>query len=129
MFFFFFSSGAADSFKAAVKAEGTTYEEFAKKVGVSRGTIAKFVSGRPLTEGLLRKVVTGFPREHGKKILLGHLNDEIQRAGMDPKKFQIVEKNSQSYVLENLSRLLTEDSKRLADVVSLMDTWERKSEK
>ena len=129
MFFFYFSNGAAEAFKAAAKAEGATYEDIAKRIGVSRGTIAKFVAGRPLTDGLLTKIVSGFSQEHGKKILLGHLSDEVKRAGMNPSQFQIVERNSQSYVIENLSRLLAEDSSRLADVVALIDTWERKSSK
>lgn len=131
MFFFYFFSpaGAADAFKEAAKAEGTTYEQIAKRIGVSRGTIAKFVSGRALTAELLGKFVNGFPPEHGRKILLGHLNDEVKRAGMDPTKFQVAEKNPHSYVLENLARLLAEDSSRLTDVVTLIDTWERKSAK
>jgi transcriptional regulator with XRE-family HTH domain len=125
MFFFYFSPGASEAFRAAAKAEGVTYEQIAKKIGVSRGTIAKFVSGRPLSDELLGKVVNCFPGEHGKKILLGHLNDEIKRAGMDPAKFQVIENSPHSYVIENLARLLAEDSRRLADVVALIDTWER----
>lgn len=127
MFFFFFSSGAAEAFKEAAKAEGATYDELAKRIGVSRGTIAKFVSGRPLTAELLGKFVKGFPPEYGKKILLGHLNDEVKRAGMDQGKFQVIEKSPHSYVLNNLAQLLTEDSNRLADVVALIDRWEKSS--
>jgi transposase len=127
MFFFYFSNGAADAFKDAAKAEGATYEDIGKRIGVSRGTIAKFVSGRPLTDELLSKIVKGFPPEYGKKILLGHLRDEIKRAGMDPNKFQIIEKSRHSYVVENLARLLAEDGSRLADVVTLIDAWERKA--
>lgn len=129
MFFFYFSTGAAEAFKEAAKAEGATYEDVAKRIGVSRGTIAKFVSGRPLTDELLGKIVKGFSPEHGKKILLGHLNDEVKRAGMDPAKFQVIEKSPHSYVIENVARLLTEDSSRLTDLVSLIDTWEKKSSK
>ena len=129
MFFFYFSTGAAEAFKEAAKAEGATYDQIAKRIGVSRGTIAKFVSGRTLTDELLGKLVKAFPPEHGKKILLGHINDEVKRVGMDPSKLQIIEKSPHSYVLENLARLLAEDSNRLTDIVQLIDTWEKKSAK
>jgi len=131
MFFFRFnggaSSGAAEAFKQAAKAEGVTYDEVAKKIGVSRGTIAKFATGRPLTDVLLKKLVNAFPPEHGKKILIGHFNDEARRTGMDPTKFQVIEKSPHSYVLQNLERLIAEDSNRLTDVVQLIEKWEKPS--
>lgn len=126
MFFFFFTSdGAAEAFKAAAKAEGVSYEVIAKRIGVSRGTITKFLAGRPLTDELLRKLVHAFPNEHGKKILIGHLRDEVERAGLDTSGFQVIERSPHSYILENLARLLAEDSRRLPDVVALIDSWEK----
>lgn len=125
MFFFFFpNTGAVQAFKDAVAAEGSTYDEVAKRMQVSPATLSKFIAGRPLSEELLKKLVSAFEPEHGKNVLLGHLHDEIKRAGLDPTQFRVFEQTRHTYLLEQAAKLIAEKPDRAIDLVKLIDIWQ-----
>ena len=127
MFFFFFGhdNGAAGAFKEAVKAENATYETIAARIGVSHGAIKKFVAGRPPSGDLLKKLISGFPPDRGLKILIAHLNDEIDRAGMDTDELHVIKKSPNTYVIDHLAQLVAKDSTRITEVVEMIGRWEK----
>jgi transcriptional regulator with XRE-family HTH domain len=122
-FFFFFPDGAVAAFKSALTAEKLTYGKFCRKAGVSRGALNKFVAGRALTPELLQKLLRAFPGEAGRKILGGHLRDEIARSGVDAQSFLFTERKS-GFVFETLERLVAVDQRRLGELVQLAQKWE-----
>lgn len=125
MFFFHFNTGAADAFKLAIKSENITYEDFANRIGVSRGTITKFIGGRPLSPELLRAILGGLPENSRKQILIGHLRDEVRRAGFDPTKLVVLDQNTFTPLLGRVAELLTQDPQRVVDLMTMVDRWER----
>lgn len=128
MFFFFsFRDGAVDAFRRAIKAEGITYDVFAKRIGVSRGTITKFIGGRPLSSELLGAILRGFPADKRKEILTGYLRDEMLRAGYDPTKFLLMDQTAYTPLLGRAAELLPEDSERVVELMNLVAKWEEKT--
>lgn len=112
------------AFRNAVQALGISYDEAAKKVGVSRATLSKLLSGRPLSTPMLQKMLAGLPREHSRQVLIGHLLDEIKRAGASTEDFTITERTRHAYLLEHAAKLLSQDGNRALDLVKLIESWQ-----
>lgn len=103
---------------------GISYDEAAKMVGVSRATLSKLLSGRPLSTTMLQKMLKGLPREHSRQVMVGHLLDEINRAGASQDDFSVAERTKHAYLLEHAAKLLAQDSSRALDLVRLIETWQ-----
>lgn len=125
MFFFFNPREleASATLKELIKSEKGTYADFSKKSGVSVSAITQFVGGRPLTPALLSKMVGALPEKSGRRLIRAHLRDEIRRAGMDPNTFSISERQDYGVVFEQLSRHVSAEPARLAQLVELMANW------
>ena len=124
--FFFFSQGAeaAAAFKDAIKRQDITYQQFGSKVGISTAALGKFVAGRPLSPKLMIKLLAGFVEEDSQRILVGHLRDEIRRANKDPNSFHIAPRQH-GLIVSTLDKQLEGNPDRLAEVVAMMDRWEK----
>lgn len=112
------------AFRNAVQALGISYDEAAKMVGVSRATLSKLLSGRPLSTAMLQKMLRGLPHPHSRQVMVGHLLDEIKRAGASPDDFSVTERTRHAYLLEQTAKLLTEDGNRALDLVKLIEIWQ-----
>jgi transcriptional regulator with XRE-family HTH domain len=116
---------AGVAFRTATQELGISFEEAADKIGVSRATLTKLTLGRQISAALLSKMSKALPAPQLKKVVLGHLIDEVRRAGLSPDDFEIAEKHPHAYLLERVSRLLLEDTDRAVDLVKIIDQWQR----
>lgn len=128
MFFFFAKSPeltAASAFKEAVKTDGLTYTEVAKRTEVTRTTLAKFASGRPLSHNLLKSLVRVFSPAAGNKIVVGQLRDELRRGGQNPDDFTIVKHEEYGGVLTSVLLSIASNPHRMNELIDLTMRWQR----
>jgi len=125
MFFFHFENTAAAEFRTVAAAHGLTHEQIAKRLGVTRGAVSQFLGGRPLSENLLRKIMDVFPGEEGKRILIGHLNDQLKRMGISSDTLLVMAPTRHSYLLEQAAKLLAENPSHVVDLVNVIDSWQK----
>lgn len=99
-------TGAAIAFKRALIESGQTQRVVSAKTKISQTALTKFVTGRPPTSELLRRIMSAFPESLAREILLAHLNDEIIRLGRDPGNFIVLNKDPDVFLVRgDLARL------------------------
>lgn len=128
MFFFFNKSPdltAASAFKEAVRTDGLTYIEVAKRTEVTRTTLAKFASGRPLSHNLLKALVRVFSPAAATKIVIGQLRDELRRGGLNPDDFTIVKHKEYGAVLASVLVSVANNPDRMNQLIDLTMKWQR----
>jgi hypothetical protein len=120
-----YERGAVVAFRLAIRDDRTTIVEVAKKVGVSRTAITKFLEGRPLSPALLSGLMKVLSPQSALLVLYGHLRDEIGRAGLDPAEFIFFKSKEAAPVLTLLSQQLAHSPDRIQDMVDLSLKWQR----
>lgn len=127
MFFFFLDKdqGAVAAFRLALKNDRITAVEVAKKIGVSRTAISKFLEGRPLSPVLLSGLMKALTPDSALLVLYGHLRDEIARGGLDPAEFTFFKAKEGAPVLNLVSKQLANKPERIQDLVDLTLKWQR----
>jgi transcriptional regulator with XRE-family HTH domain len=97
---------AALIFKKSLREKDLTQKDFSKKTGISPTALTKFTTGLRLTPDLLTRLLKSFPEPIARQILIGHLHDEVKRAGMDPETFYIIEREPDVFIVRgDLTRL------------------------
>ena len=100
------ANAAAVAFKKVLRETGLTQRVISSKTKISQTALTKFVTGRPPTSELLRRLMGAFPAPQAREILLAHLADEITRAGHDPATFYLINKEPDLFFVRgDLSRI------------------------
>lgn len=122
------------AFQDALRAEETTQTQWGDAAGLARATVSRFAAGQRPTAQLLKALFTTWDHdETPSRLLLAHIQDEIERAGLSADTFTIrIGKNTAGNpVLEDLDvieRFLKKDSDgSLRDGVRLLADLLRRS--
>ena len=100
------ATAAAVAFKKVLRETGLTQRVISAKTKISQTALTKFVTGRPPTSELLRRLMSAFPEPQAREILLAHLADEITRVGHDPSSFYLLNKEPDLFFVRgDLSRI------------------------
>jgi transcriptional regulator with XRE-family HTH domain len=93
------SNAAAAAFKKVLRETGLTQRAVSAKTGISQPALTKFVMGRPLTADFIQRLMSAFPEPQAREILIGHLHDEITRAGFDPASFYVLNREPDLFII------------------------------
>lgn len=131
MFFFFFYFDDTDeldapkAYREALRRDRLTGVEMAKRAGVTRGAVAKFLGGRPLTSSMLKSFCSAMSRESASQLRLAHLRDELRRAGERPSDYTIFQHDRFGPVLQKIISQLQADPSRIHDLIELSSRWDK----
>ena len=117
-------SHAADAFRAALREAKLTQQQLATRAGISRPAIIKFLAGRPLSPRFLTKICGAFPStKQGKNVILGHLQDEVVRAGFSQEEIWIVESEPTDFLIREVRQLVGARPERATALLALISQW------
>lgn len=117
-------SHAADAFRAALREAKLTQQQLATRAGISRPAIIKFLAGRPLSPRFLTMICGAFPStKQGKNVILGHLRDEVVRAGFSQEEIWIVESEPTDFLIREVRQLVGARPERATELLALISQW------
>lgn len=100
------ANAAAAAFKKVLRETGLTQRAVSAKTSISQPALTKFVMGRPLTSDFIQRLMSAFPEPQAREILIGHIHDEISRAGFDPASFYILNREPDLFMVRgDLARI------------------------